>query len=106
MYIENHPILGRSGPSETVNITVDGVPMRVRAGQMIAAALLAEGIAINRYTLKKHEPRGVFCGIGQCTDCVMEIDGVPNQRTCMTPARPGMRVSTQEGHGEASNGRI
>ncbi|NLF28502.1 MAG: (2Fe-2S)-binding protein [Clostridiales bacterium] len=95
MYIENHPILGRSEPSETVNITVDGVPMQVRAGQMIAAALLAEGIAINRYTLKKHEPRGVFCGIGQCTDCVMVVNGQPNTRTCVTKVEEGMVIETQ-----------
>jgi predicted molibdopterin-dependent oxidoreductase YjgC len=95
MYIENHPILGTSEPSETVNITVDGVPMRVRAGQMIAAALLAEGIAINRYTLKRHEPRGVFCGIGQCTDCVMVVNGQPNTRTCVTRVEEGMVIETQ-----------
>ena len=30
---------------------------------MILAALHAEGIIVNRYTAKKHEPRGIFCGI-------------------------------------------
>ena len=101
MYITDHPILGTEKNAEMVNITVDDVPLQVRKDSMIAAALLANGIKVNRYTLKHHEPRGVFCGIGQCTDCVMEIDGVPNQRTCMTIVRAGMVVNTQEGHGGA-----
>ena len=103
--LTEHPIL-TIGESETFTIFYDGKPIEARQGETVAAALLAAGVRVFRHTAKKHAPRGVFCGIGQCTDCVMEIDGVPNQRTCMTPARPGMRVSTQEGHGEASNGRI
>ena len=100
MYIEEHPILGKSDAVEMVNITVDGVPMKVRAGQMIAAALLAEGICINRYTLKRHEPRGVFCGIGQCTDCVMVVNGQPNVRTCVTKVEEGMVIQTQNKDGK------
>lgn len=64
MYISEHPILGTDVCQQTVNITVDGRPLQVKAGSMIAAALLANGIRVNRYTLKKHEARGAFCGIG------------------------------------------
>jgi aerobic-type carbon monoxide dehydrogenase small subunit (CoxS/CutS family) len=52
---------------------------------------------VHRYTAKRHEPRGIFCAIGRCTDCVMVVDGVPNVRTCMTPLTEGMRVQTQYG---------
>ncbi|MHB8947330.1 MAG: (2Fe-2S)-binding protein, partial [Bacillota bacterium] len=45
-------------------------------------------------------PRGLFCAIGRCTDCVMTVDGVPNVRTCVTPVREGLRVETQRGLGE------
>ncbi len=95
MYITDHPILGAEENTEMVNITVDGVPLRVRKGSMIAAALLANGIKVNRYTLKHHEPRGVFCGIGQCTDCVMIVNGQPNVRTCITPVEENMVIMTQ-----------
>ena len=56
---------------------------------------------INRYTVKKQEPRGLFCGIGQCTDCAMIVDGKPNVRTCITPVRAGMGIETQNGLGKA-----
>ena len=95
MKILDHPILGKDNNEDFVNITVDGVPMRVKAGSVIAAALLAEGIRVNRYTTKKHEPRGIFCGIGQCTDCVMVVNGKPNVRTCITKVEEGMTIETQ-----------
>ena len=50
---------------------------------------------MNRYTLKKHEARGAFCGIGQCTDCVMIVNGQRNVRTCITPVAEGMVIETQ-----------
>ena len=62
-------------------------------------ALMAAGKMVLRYTVKYHEPRGVFCAIGQCTDCMMMVDGVPNVRTCVTPVRAGMRIETQHGLG-------
>lgn len=94
-----HPILALE-PKAEIPIVVDGKTLFAREGETVAAALLANGIRVFRHTAKRHEPRGVFCGIGQCTDCVMEIDGVPNQRTCMTIVRAGMVVNTQEGHGK------
>lgn len=94
-----HPILGEDTRARTVHITVDGVPYVVPENSMIAAALLEQGIRINRYTTHRHEPRGVFCGIGQCTDCVMVVDGVPNVRTCMTRVRDGMVIETQNKEG-------
>ncbi|MBU9726809.1 (2Fe-2S)-binding protein [Diplocloster modestus] len=95
MVVKEHPILEMSQDAKMVRITVDGRPLMVREGQMIAAALLERGIRINRYTQKRREPRGIFCGIGQCTDCVMIVDGMPNVRTCITPVKEGMVIKTQ-----------
>ena len=61
--MKEHPILEMSQDAKMVRITVDGRPLLVREGQMIAAALLERGIRINRYTQKRREPRGIFCGI-------------------------------------------
>ena len=66
-------------------------------GEPIAAALKAAGVMVHRHTLKNDAPRGIFCAIGRCTDCVMIVDGQPNVRTCVTPLRAGMRVQTQYG---------
>jgi predicted molibdopterin-dependent oxidoreductase YjgC len=95
--ILDHPILGDSEPGDIVCIRVDGKPIEAKRGEPIVAALLAAGIKVNRYTRKRHEPRGVFCGIGQCTDCVMVVNGIPNVRTCITPVEDGMIIETQEG---------
>lgn len=98
--INNHPILGADERDEYVAITVDGKRIQAKKGEMILAALLSEGIIINRYTQKRHEPRSLFCGIGMCTDCVMVVNGIPNTRTCVTPVEDGMIIETQQGLGE------
>ena len=98
--IINHPILGREASSDTVTIVVDGKEVTAKKGEVIAAALIAAGIIINRYTIKKKEPRGLFCGIGQCTDCIMTVNGVNNVRVCITPVEEGMVIETQHGLGE------
>ena len=100
MRVLEHPILGPAGERETVEITVDGKKLQAKKGEVIAAALMANGIRIHRRTAKGREPRGVYCGIGQCTDCVMTVNGKPNVRTCITPVEDGMTVETQEGIGK------
>ena len=61
------------------------------------SVLMNAGIRVFRTTAKRHEPRGIFCAIGRCTDCMMIVDGIPNTRTCVTPVKDGMRVEKQEG---------
>lgn len=95
--IKNHPILGIETKSELVKIKVDGKILEAKKGEMIIAVLVANGININRYTVKRNEPRGIFCGIGKCTDCVMIVNGKPNVRTCITPVKDGMIIQTQHG---------
>jgi predicted molibdopterin-dependent oxidoreductase YjgC len=97
--ILEHPILGPLQETEMVTITVDGTPLTARKGEMIAAALAAHGISSFRKTMKRHEKRGIYCGIGRCTDCVMIVDGIPNVRTCVTEVADGMVIQTQIGSG-------
>jgi len=98
--IQQHPILGPLADAATFEIIFDGKPIPARKGDTIASALVANGIKVFRYTPKRNEPRSLFCAIGRCTDCAMTVDGVPNLRTCITPAQPGMVVQTQRGLGE------
>ena len=98
--VKEHVILGEDRADEMVEIKVDCQKMKAKKGEMILAALLANGIIINRYTVKRKEPRGLFCGIGQCTDCAMVVDGKPNVRTCITPVKEGMVIETQHGTGK------
>ena len=95
--IENHPILGETPERKKVTFTYDGKQLEGYDGEPISTALKAAGVMVHRYTAKTHEPRGIFCAIGRCTDCVMIVDGKPNIRTCITPLVEGMVVQTQYG---------
>ena len=97
MRIKEHPILGVTEHGRLVSFTLDGRELKGYEGEPIAAALKAEGVMVHRYTKKQHKPRGIFCAIGRCTDCVMVVDGKPNVRTCVTPLKEGMRIETQYG---------
>lgn len=80
-------------------IEVDGEKLVAYEGETIAAVVMAAGKRTFRHTPKKNHPRGMYCGIGLCHECLMVIDGVPNTRACQTLATPGCRVQTQEGLG-------
>ena len=97
MRVIKQPILDELDTSTRVTIYYNGQPVEALEGEPIAAALINAGITAFRTTQKRHEPRGIFCAIGRCTDCMMVVDGQPNTRTCVTPVRDGMRVETQHG---------
>jgi predicted molibdopterin-dependent oxidoreductase YjgC len=83
----------------TYSIVFDGRPVPAAPGQTVAAALWAAGIRSWRTTRGNGAPRGLFCGIGTCFDCLITVDGAPNRRACLIPARPDMAVNTQLGTG-------
>jgi predicted molibdopterin-dependent oxidoreductase YjgC len=78
-------------------LTFDGKPVPVRPGESVASALLAAGIRATRLTPKSGASRGPYCMMGACFECLAVVDGVPNVQTCLTPARPGMRIERQDG---------
>ena len=85
---------------QTITITLDGAPLQAYLGETIAGALLANGQRAWRRT-EGGEPRGLFCGMGICFDCLVTVDGVSNVRACITPVVDGMVVKT-EGPEESS----
>jgi len=101
MRVTEHPILGPLDATPLVTIHVDGRAVPAVTGEPIASALIAAGILTFRRTQVTQEPRGYFCGIGLCSDCMMIVDGVPNVRTCVTPVRDGMIIATQRGFAPA-----
>lgn len=80
----------------------DGTAIPFRDGQSVGAALVAAGIVSWRTTRIEGRPRGLFCGIGICFDCLVTVDGVPSQRACLVRAREDLDVTTQEGSGYAA----
>jgi predicted molibdopterin-dependent oxidoreductase YjgC len=83
--------------ARSVSIVVDGQPIVAREGDTVAAALVAAGVIVFRTTPVTGAPRGPFCMMGACFDCLVAIDGRPNRQACMTIVRDGMRVERQQG---------
>ena len=79
-----------------VRLRVDGRPVTAYSGETVFAALLAEGIRALRQPSKDQAKtaRGGFCGMGVCQECRLMVDGLPDQRACMTEVRDGMEVVT------------
>jgi predicted molibdopterin-dependent oxidoreductase YjgC len=98
--IHDHPVLGPIGDGATVVFHFDAEPVTALAGDTVASALLAAGHRVFRTMPKTDDPRGGFCFVGRCADCLMIVDGVPSVRACMTPVAEGMRVRTQRGLGD------
>ena len=77
-----------------VRLTLNGRAIPAFEGETVATALLADGQWTLRHTNRHETPRGVFCGMGVCFDCMMIIDDRPGTRACVTSVRDGMRVET------------
>jgi sarcosine oxidase subunit alpha len=80
--------------SKTIVFQVDGEDVHAQEGQTIAEALLNKGVSSMRYT-RQDKPRCAFCGMGVCYECRMIVNGIPNVRTCVTPATAGCVVERQ-----------
>jgi predicted molibdopterin-dependent oxidoreductase YjgC len=79
---------------EAVKIEVDGRPLEADAGLSVAAVLLRAGIRSLRRS-PAGSPRGAFCMMGVCQECLVEIDGVRRQ-ACLVTTEPGMGIVTGE----------
>ena len=77
-----------------VEIVFEERPIAAFEGETVAAALTAAGVRVLR-TTDRGEPRGIFCGMGVCFDCLVRIDGRGSQRACMTKVAPGMRIRAE-----------
>jgi predicted molibdopterin-dependent oxidoreductase YjgC len=84
-----------------VSFTLDGQPAEGCEGDSVAAALLALGVTGCRESAVSGAPRGPYCMMGVCFDCLVEIDGVGNRQGCLVPVREGMAVSRQHGKRKA-----
>ena len=93
--IQSHPILPVE-PREPVPFTWQDQSMEARAGETIAAALLAHGIHVFGHHPRDGSPQGLFCANGQCAQCLVMADGRP-VKACMTPVTPHMHVTPLDG---------
>jgi D-hydroxyproline dehydrogenase subunit gamma len=80
---------------DPVEITIDGERVVARSSDSVAAAMLAAGRPSCRRSAVSAKPRGPFCMMGVCYDCLVTIDGRPGQQACLVPVVPGMRIETR-----------
>ena len=81
----------------TVTVIINGAPFQAPQGCTAAAALLLAGTIPTRTTPVSNAPRAPYCMMGVCFECLVAIDGVPNQQGCLIPVVEGMRIDRQLG---------
>jgi predicted molibdopterin-dependent oxidoreductase YjgC len=86
--------LPEAAAAAAVDVVIDGQPFRAREGDSVAAALIAAGVRSFRATAVGGVPRGPYCLMGVCFDCLVVVDGQRDQQACLIPVAPGMRIDT------------
>ncbi len=81
----------------SMRFSFEGQPLEAKAGDSVAAALLAVGVTAGRETPVSGAARGPWCLMGVCFDCLVEIDGVANRQACLVPVAEGMAVRRMRG---------
>jgi len=82
-------------------MTIDGQSVETRAGDTVATALLAADILACRVSAVSESPRGPYCLMGVCFECLVTVDGVGNRQGCLIEVREGMAIETQSRRREA-----
>ncbi|TWA83081.1 glycine/D-amino acid oxidase-like deaminating enzyme [Azospirillum brasilense] len=96
----DHPNVRRDGAP--IEITYDGERIPALAGETVAAALAAHGVAAYRHT-RDGGRRGLYCGMGACFECLVTVDGKASQRACLTKVAEGQVVRSQPPAGTAAD---
>lgn len=91
------PLLPEAQKGKVVFITIDGKYTEAYEGETVAAAMLAAGIRTFKHSQTYKQPRGLYCGMGICYECLVIINGLHAQRACITPVSDGMQIETCRG---------
>ncbi|WP_051559983.1 (2Fe-2S)-binding protein [Marinobacterium jannaschii] len=78
-----------------VRLEINGQPVRVPEGSSVWAAMAQAGETMTRLSPVTEQPRSAYCAMGVCFECLVEIDGQPNQQACLRQAEEGMQVKRQ-----------
>lgn len=81
--------------TEPIQLRVNGKPVNVPAGTIVAAAVALAGCARFRRSVLG-QPRGPLCGMGICMECRVTINGLAQCRSCQTLCEAGMEIQTNE----------
>jgi len=93
--VNGNPELPLVERGNALTLVVDGQTVSAFEGETIAAVLLGMGVRTFRHSQKQGAPRGIFCGMGVCHDCLVTVDGIANVRACVTTVHPHMVIETR-----------
>ncbi|MEM5312599.1 (2Fe-2S)-binding protein [Paraburkholderia sp. JHI869] len=94
-----------SSPAEdaVVTIWIDGRRVNAERGEPVAAVLVREKNPVSRTTPRSGSPRGPFCMMGVCFECLAIVDGIASTQTCLVTVRDGMCIKRQHGRRDLSH---
>ena len=84
-----HELIDRDS---VIDFEFEGRQISAYKGDTVGSAVTAVGIDILSRSFKYHRPRGMLCAAGNCPNCLMTVDGIPNVRSCTMQVQPGMKV--------------
>lgn len=101
MRIKDHPVLSFN-KGKKVEFYFNGKKLEGYENETIASSLHAAGIKVHRKSIELKRPRGLFCAIGKCSSCLMQVNGISNTRICVTPLKANMKIISnwEEGKNE------
>jgi len=79
-----------------IRLRVNGRSVAAIPGETVLAALTAAGFRVLKKSNVRGEERGPFCGMGVCYECLVTIDGMPKQRSCMVEVADDMEIVIHE----------
>jgi len=79
-------------------VELNGEPAQLPEGMPLAAALLQHGLKSLRQSRLSDTKRAPYCMMGVCYECLIEINGIPNQQACMREVSEGMQIRTAHSH--------
>src|SRR3954454_17102766 len=79
------------------SLRLDGRRWDTRDGATVASAAFRAGVRTFSRSIKTHRRRGLYCGTGDCANCLVTVDRLPGERACVAPSRDGMRVEREPG---------
>ncbi|MEN1968717.1 (2Fe-2S)-binding protein [Lentibacillus sp. N15] len=100
MRVENHPILGNQLEQKAVTIYFNGQPYQAYKGDTIASAMMAAGVKTLRHHEVSGNARGIYCNIGHCFECRVQLGERKVVRACITPVFNGMEIHTLTSFGK------
>lgn len=79
-----------------VNLTINGTWVTAPQGQTVWAAMALAGETTTRLSPVTLKARSAYCAMGVCFECMVDINGMPNQQACLFEVKEGMHVRSQE----------